>query len=284
MELTLADADAIFCTINAASKVNLYKNFQPGLITCDEACHTTEISILSLIAFYDPDAWIYVSNHKQMHPIVLSTDRKKEHYKVWFQNTFHKQLLLSFMHRMLTIRHPVSFLAKQHQCDRGSSWFPSEMFYHGHVVDANKGKPYHPAVKAARKFTQTLGLKEGSNMMVLSVHKSKSSKLEGSTSSINPDHITATMRVVMKALEDDSLINKKGQPITVTITAMYKAQVALYDEHIEKLCSKDFKCCITVRTVDAMQGYEDDFVILDMVCGYSIGFTGQHNQLTVALM
>ena len=158
------------------------------------------------------------------------------------------------------------------------------MFYHSHVVDANKGKPYHPAVKAARKFTQMLGLKEGSNMMVLSVHKSKSSKPEGSTSSINPDHITATMRVVMKALEDDSLINKKGQPITVTITAMYKAQVALYDEHIEKLCSEDFKHCITVRMVDAMQGYEDDFVILDMVCGYGIGFTGQCNQLTVALM
>ena len=114
MELTLADADAIFCTINAASKVNLYKNFQPGLITCDEACRATEISILSLFAFYDPDAWIYVGDHKQMHPIVLSADREKEHYKVWFQNTFHKQLLLSFMHRMLTIGHPVSFLAEQH--------------------------------------------------------------------------------------------------------------------------------------------------------------------------
>ena len=114
MELTLADADAIFCTINATSKVNLYKNFQPGLITCDEACRTTEISILSLFAFYDPDAWIYVGDHKQMHPIVLSADCKKEHYKVRFQNTFHKQLLLSFMHRMLTIGHPVSFLAEQH--------------------------------------------------------------------------------------------------------------------------------------------------------------------------
>jgi len=59
--------------------------------------------------------------------------------------------------------------------------------------------------------------------MVLLVHKSKSSKPEGSTSSINPDHVMATMRVVTQALEDKSLINKKGQPITVTITAMYKA-------------------------------------------------------------
>jgi hypothetical protein len=283
MKLTLADADAIFCTINTASKVNLYKNFLPRLITCDEACRVTEISILSLFAFYNPDAWIYVGDHKQMRPIVLSADREKEHYKVRFQNTFHRQLLLSFMHRMLTIGHPVSFLAEQHRCDGGSSRFPSDMFYHGRVIDANKGKPYHPAVRAARKFTETLGLKEGSNMMVLSVHKSKSFKPEGSSSSINPDHVAATMRVVTQALEDRSLTNKIGQPVTVTITAMYKAQVALYEEHVERLCSKDFKQRITVRTVDAMQGYEDDFVILDMVRGYGVGFTGQRNRLTVAL-
>src|SRR5438045_8783648 len=93
----------------------------------------------------------------------------------------------------------------------------------------------------------------------------------------------ATIIVVKQDLGDESLVNKKGQPITITITAMYKAQVALYDEHIEKLCSEDFKHRITVRTVDAMQGYEDDFVILDMVHGYGVGFTGQHNRLTVAL-
>ena len=283
MELTLANADAIFCTTNTASKVNLYKNFQPGLIICDEACRSTEISTLSLFAFYCPDAWIFAGDHNQMRPIVLSADREKEHYKVRFQNTFYKQLLLSFMHRMLTIGHPVSFLAEQHRCDGGSSRLPSDMFYYGRVVDANKGKPYHPAVKAARKFTEALGLKEGSNMMVLSVHKSKSSKPEGSSSSINLDHVMATMKVVKQALEDKSLINKKGQLITVTITAMYKAQVALYEEHIEKLSSEDFKRRIAVRTVDAMQGYEDDFVILDMVRGYGVGFTGQRNRLTVAL-
>ena len=51
--------------------------------------------------------------------------------------------------------------------------------------------------------------------------------------------------------------------------------IALYKEHIEKLCPQDFKHHITVRTVDAMQGYEDDFIILDMVHGYGVGFTRQ---------
>ena len=110
MKLTLADADAIFCTTNAASKVSLFSNFQPGLI----ACQVTEISVLSLFAFYNPNAWVFIGDHKQMRPVVLSADCKKEHYKVRFQNTFHRQLLLSFMQRMLTIGHPVSFLAEQH--------------------------------------------------------------------------------------------------------------------------------------------------------------------------
>ena len=156
------------------------------------------------------------------------------------------------------------------------------MFYHGCVIDARKGKPYHPAVIAARNFTQSLGLNKGCNMMILLVHKSKSSKPEGSSSSINLDHVMATMRVVKQALGDESMVNKKGQPITITITAMYKAQVALYKKHIEKLCPQDFKHHITVRTVDVRQGYEDDFIILDMVHGYGVGFTRQ-NCLTVAL-
>src|SRR5436190_20036533 len=70
MKLTLADADAIFCTTNAASKVSLFSNFQPGLI----ACQVTEISVLSLFAFYNPNAWVFIGDHKQMRPIVFSAD------------------------------------------------------------------------------------------------------------------------------------------------------------------------------------------------------------------
>jgi hypothetical protein len=53
MKYTLAAADVIFCTINTASKVNLYENFQPGMIVCNEVCRAIEISILSLLVFYD---------------------------------------------------------------------------------------------------------------------------------------------------------------------------------------------------------------------------------------
>jgi hypothetical protein len=97
------------------------------------------------------------------------------------------------------------------------------MFYYSCVIDTNKRKLYYLAVRAAQKFTKALSLKEGSNMIVLLVYKSKSSKPEGSTFFINLDYIIATIRVVMQALKDKSLINKTEQLIIVTIIVIYKA-------------------------------------------------------------
>ena len=113
---TLADADAVFCTNNAASKVNLYTNFRPKLLVCDEACRATELSILSAFAFYKPEAWIFAGDPRQMRPTILSAEREKDWYAVKFLNPFYRQGLLPFMHRMATVGHPVQFLAKQHQC------------------------------------------------------------------------------------------------------------------------------------------------------------------------
>jgi hypothetical protein len=288
MKCTLATADVIFCTINAASKVNLYENFRPGMIVCDEACRATEISTLSLLAFYDPKVWIYIGDHKQLRPIVFTADHGSKanngsYDESKFNNPFQKQLLLSFMHRMVTIGHPVNFLAEQHRLEGGSSLVPSKMFYNGRVVDAHKRMDANPAVLATRAFTQGLGLENGGNMIMLAVHKSKSSKAEGSYSWTNLDHILAVMRIIKYALDDQTLINKAGRPMTVTVTAMYKAQVALYIEHIEKEFCDEARQRVTIRTVDGMQGYEDDIVILDIVRSHGVGFTGQRNRLTVAL-
>jgi hypothetical protein len=97
MKFTLAAADVIFCTINVASKVNLYENFQPRMIVCDEACRATEISTMSLFAFYEPSVWIFVGDHKQLHPVILSADREgkvyRRHWK-WYKGRRNSRCLL----------------------------------------------------------------------------------------------------------------------------------------------------------------------------------------------
>jgi hypothetical protein len=149
MKLTLAAADVIFCTINVALKVNLYKNFRPGMIVCDKACRAMEISTMSLFAFYEPSIWIFVGDHKQLRPVVLSAKREGKanngsyNDEIKFKNPFQRQLLLSFMHRMVTIGHPVSFLAEQHLLQGGTSLIPSCMFYNDRVIDAGQGKDIH---------------------------------------------------------------------------------------------------------------------------------------------
>ena len=156
------------------------------------------------------------------------------------------------------------------------------MFYNGRVTDAQQGN-LDSSVLAARAFTRGLGVPVGRNMIILAVDNSKSSKAEGSHSLTNLDHILAAMRVINRALGDGTLVNRAGRPMTITVTAMYKAQVALYMEHIEKEFGKAARQRLTVRTVDGMQGYEDDIVILDIVRSQNVGFTGQQNRLNVAL-
>ena len=114
IKLILANANTIFYIINTILKVNLYKNFQPRIITCNKAYYATKILTISLFSFYNLDAQIYISNYKQIQPIVLFINYKKEYYKVQFQNTFYQQLLLLFIYRILTIKYLVSFLAKQY--------------------------------------------------------------------------------------------------------------------------------------------------------------------------
>ena len=46
------------------------------MIVCDEACRAIEISTMSLLAFYKPSVWIFVGDHKQLHPVVLSAERE----------------------------------------------------------------------------------------------------------------------------------------------------------------------------------------------------------------
>jgi hypothetical protein len=183
MRRTLATVDVIFCTINTASKVNLYKNFRPGMIVCDEACRATEISTLSLLMFYDPKIWIYIGDHKQLRLIVFTADYESKvnngsYDESKFKNPFQKQLLLSFMYHIVTIGHPVNFLAEQHRLEEGSSLVPSKMFYNRQVVDTHKGMDSNPAVFATQAFTQGLGLKNGGNMIILAINKSKSSNAE----------------------------------------------------------------------------------------------------------
>jgi hypothetical protein len=75
-------------------------------------------------------------------------------------------------------------------------------------------------------------------MIILEVHNSRFSKPDGSNFWINTDHIDATMSIVKKALADVTLVDKDGRLMRITITAMYKAQVGLYIEYVEKEFSR----------------------------------------------
>jgi hypothetical protein len=54
------------------------------------------------------------------------------------------------------------------------------------------------------------------------------------------------MKVIKRALNNQILVNKVGQPMTITVIVMYKAQVVLYIEYIEKEFYDEARQCITI--------------------------------------
>lgn len=77
MARTLRDADAIFCTLNAITKVKMVENINPDLMINDESCRATELSILAMFAFYSPLVWMFLGDPKQLRPTLLSAGREK---------------------------------------------------------------------------------------------------------------------------------------------------------------------------------------------------------------
>jgi hypothetical protein len=283
MARTLQDADAVFCTLDTITKVIMIDNLNPVLIVNDESCRATELAVLALFAHYSPKAWMFLGDPNQLHPTLLSAGREKKFCDPPFLNPFQRTGTTSFLERMIQCGHPFTMLTEQFRCQGGNAYFAVQNFYYGMVKDANAGKPINPSVAAIRRFTKEfLNLPKGSNVVLLAVEHSKSFRAQGSTSTINPDHISAVVDLVNDLLEYDDFKTLDGQaPGSVTIAPMYRAQVNGYIKAIQEDKELD-KSRIKVRTIDGMQGWEDDAVIVDLTRSRGAGFTGQRNRFTVA--
>jgi hypothetical protein len=280
---TLQDADVVFCTLNAITKVITIDNLDLVLIVNVESCRATELAVLGLFAFYTPKAWMFLGDPSQLRPTVLSAGREKEFYETLFLNPFQRTGTTSFLERMIQCGHPFTMLTEQFRCQGGNAYFAVQNFYYSMVKDGNAGKPINPSVAAIRRFTkEVFGLTKGSNVVLLAVEHSKSFRAQGTMSTINPDHISAVVDVVKDLLEYNDFKTLDGQaPSSITIAPMYRAQVNGFIKAIQEDKKLD-KSRIKIRTIDGMQGWEDDAVIVDLTRSQGAGFTGQRNRFTVA--
>lgn len=109
MAHTIQRADAVFYTLNCASKVNLYQNFHAKLVIVDEACRASEISTMAVIAFYNPQLYILVGDLQQLRPTVLSAHHERYDEDQLVLNPFYLQALLSLLERLSRLGHRLLF-------------------------------------------------------------------------------------------------------------------------------------------------------------------------------
>lgn len=279
MSTVLTNADAVFCTLNMSSKHNLFTNFRASFVIIDESCRASEISTLAPFAFYEAQAYLLVGDPRQLRPVLFSAEQEKHGSKVT-QNSWYRQGLLPLHKRLDEIGHPVCYLREQHRCQGNISIYPSTRFYHGLIKNANPTVPRQ--AQAITRHLRTLGIRTTTNVMFLAIHDSKADKENGTESWCNPDHVEVATRYIEELLRNADFEGRTGRPGSVTITAMYKAQVALYQRWLLRLSGPDQKR-VQARTVDAMQGYEDDAIFLDLVNSFRPGYTGEPHRLNVAL-
>jgi AAA domain/Zinc knuckle len=283
MSRTLRDADAIFCTLNAITKGIMIENLNPVLMINDDSCRATELAVLALFAHYNALVYMFLGDPNQLGPVVLSAGREKDFYDLPYLNPFYLSAGKSFLERMMQCGHPVTMLIEQFRCHGGNAYFAIKSFYYGMVKDVNAQKAMLPAVEALRRYIQKiLKLPKGSNLVLYAIQHSRSFRQTGGTSTENPDHVTAVLDLVDDLCDYKEFTSlDQTRPGTVTIAPMYRAQVSGYNKGLQRSKTID-RSRVKVRTIDGMQGYEDDVVIVDLTRAQGVGFTGQKNRFTVA--
>jgi hypothetical protein len=258
-------AKVIFVTAGTCTTRSL-KGFSLSTIIIDEASQMTEVASVSVIAtfFHSVKKVILAGDLQQNHPFVGSSQ----------QNEFSKTTAISLMQRMLFIGVPSTFLSRQYRMHPHISKLVSEQFYEGRLTDDTTvvdRKDKDSIFRAA--LGSLFPASTPHHTLFLNVLDGKLFTARKGGSKANPVYAAAVQRVVNR------LIAKGARGDSIGILTFYQAQ-----RHLHDLFSPP---SVQVMTVDASQGREFDFVVLDLVTPggnrYGLGFVAEPTRINVGL-
>lgn len=266
----LRAADVLVTTPVTASKFSKFLGpvFRPALVIFDEAPHARELSIMISIAKFDPEVWLLTGDHRQTKPFVGSHARKPA------VNKYVEQLRVSTMERAHMANPKMPSLLVNHRAHGNLQMLASKLFYQGQMIPArDPGEPgaLPPSTLHLRqKYIMPLKRNKGSEVSRLVVVLRDTGPPESvQTSWYHPEHQRWTMRLVSKLLQDPQFLHTNGKdPGSILIMSPYRQALFEYRKAIKELKRKfpeHEKRIVEPRTVDTAQGYEADFVVLDLV-------------------
>ena len=248
----------------ATSTIRYLKEFHPVTVVMDEASQMTETNTVTVVAQFFPSIQkvILVGDLKQNKPFVGS----------FTQNEFAKTTEISLMERLIRTGVPSCFLSCQYRMHPDICSTVSKYFYEARLTNApnvfnRPGDGIFERLLAAHISTCT------KHSVFISVNNGTLYSAKKGGSKVNPQYITAVQRLV------SSLLNLRALPDQIGILAFYSAQSRVHQDESPK--------GVHVSTVDAAQGREYDYVVVDTVTpggrDYSLGFLTNTKKINVAL-
>lgn len=242
--------------------------FNPALVIFDEAPHAREASTLIAIANFNPVAWIFTGDHRQMKPWVGSCVRRPN------INRNAPQLRTSMMERAYRVNPGGPALMLNHRACGNLHQLPSLLFYDNRMIsayDETQGGWLPPSARHLRD-SYIMPMKRNNGPMVsrlLVVLGGIGLPTNIQDSWYHPRHQQWVRDLVSKLIQDRNFKQVNGvERGTILIMAPYKTASIEYRKMIKELRTGRpglNTSSVEARTVDTAQGFEADCVVLDLV-------------------
>ena len=244
-------------------------------VLLDEASQIKEAEALNAIVRHLPTLRkvVLLGDHKQLPPTIISAHISE----------FGDSAKLSLMHRMILAGHAHTMLVEQHRMHPHIADIVNELFYEKKLKN---GKTVFRRENASLfgEWASWEGLVEPRQALFISVEDPVTMfKEAGGFSKCNPTYIHAVLTII------ESMRNF-GIPLSeILLITFYAAQKRCYDRLFKArgISVRTFDTSQQIRSVDASQGRQAAFVILDCVSPggnkYTLGFLKDLQRLNVAL-
>jgi len=260
----IIDGAHVLCATLSGSGHDMFRNLNVEFETViiDEAAQCIELSALIPLK-YGCSKCILVGDPEQLPPTVLSRSAQSFGYE---------QSLFVRMQK----NHPqdVHLLDTQYRMHPEISYFPSQQFYHGRLVDGDgmaslRQQPWHASsILGPYRFFDVKGIQ---------------TKQAHGHSFINVPELEAAMALYTRLKQDYRNIDFTGK---IGIITTYKAQLNELKSRFERKFGDKIFEEIEFNTTDAFQGREREIIIFSCVRAKAtggIGFLGDIRRMNVGL-
>jgi len=250
--------------------------FSPDLVFFDECAHARELSTLIPISYFEPDAWFFVGDWRQMSPYVGS------------HGLGCAQLHLSLLERV-NRKYPLPWqLCTNHRALGDLHKLPSTLFYDSKMISPHSDERKFPdSLNHLRDYF--LSFKDAKSQTPKSIVPRfmidcGAVEKRFFRSFWNPYHQTWVMKRVRELLDDPAFTQpNSSEPGTILIVSPYGEAFQRYRSAVERIYVPEKRLRVEARTLGTAQGAEADVVFVDMVKQQASEFSNDDKRLCVAL-